>query len=55
MYKDHEDIENIVFMPPIGEDGEADEIQSYVVMPNDKEHIWVKKRNAVPKGTVHEH
>ena len=38
-----------------GEDGEEDEIRSYVVMPNEDEHFWVKERSDIPKGTICEH
>ncbi|MCB2290088.1 hypothetical protein LGK97_09940 [Clostridium sp. CS001] len=38
-----------------GEDGDADELRSYAVMPNEKEHFWVKERNDIPKGTICEH
>jgi len=38
-----------------GEDGEVDEIRSYVVMRNEEEHFWVKERNDIPKGTIYEH
>lgn len=38
-----------------GEGGEDDEIRSYVVMPNEEEHYWVKERNDISKGTIYEH
>lgn len=38
-----------------GENGEKDELKSYVVMPNAPEHFWVKERNDVPKGNLCEH
>lgn len=37
------------------EDRKEDEIESYVVMPNAREHFWVKERNSIPKGQVYEH
>ena len=38
-----------------GEDGKADEIESYVVMPKAKENFWVKERKGISKGRVYEH
>lgn len=38
-----------------GENGEKDTLRSYIVMPNAPEHFWVKERNDVPKGNLHEH
>ena len=38
-----------------GESGEKDILRSYVVMPNAPEHFWIKERNDVPKGKIHEH
>jgi enterochelin esterase family protein len=36
------------------EDEEENEILSYVVMPNAKEHIWLKENEHTPKGTINE-
>ncbi len=38
-----------------GDNGEKDEIVSYVVMPNSEKHIWVEERKVISKGTIHEH
>jgi len=38
-----------------GQNGEKDEIQSYLVMPNADKHIWVEERNNISKGTMYEH
>ncbi|MEG0307161.1 MAG: alpha/beta hydrolase-fold protein [Clostridium sp.] len=37
------------------EEGEEDEIVSYVVMPKAEEYLWIKERSYVPKGIVYEH
>lgn len=37
------------------ENEEEDEVDSYVVMPNAEEEFWVKERNDIHKGIIHEH
>lgn len=37
------------------ENEEDDEVDSYVVMPNAGEEFWVKERNDIHKGIIHEH
>lgn len=37
------------------DDGEDELIKSYALMPNEKEHFFVKERTDVPKGSIHEH
>lgn len=37
------------------ENEEDDEVDSYVVMPNAEEEFWVKERNDIHKGIIHEH
>jgi len=38
-----------------GQNGEKDEIETYLVMPNADKHIWVEERKNISKGTIHEH
>lgn len=38
-----------------GQNGEKDEIVSYVVMPKAEEHFWVKERSDTLKGSLHEY
>lgn len=46
---------NKKFIVFTGDEGEKDRLLSVAIMPKNKEHVWVKERNDVPKGKLHEH